>query len=49
MDDPGTFVMPVPDALLGLGVTTLVVGGIGLFLFQRSLQTARELGLLSGY
>lgn len=49
MDDPGTFVMPVPDALLGLGVTTLVVGGIGLVLFHRSLQTARELGLLSGY
>jgi ABC-2 type transport system permease protein len=49
MEDPGTFVMPVPQALLGLGVTTAIVGGIGLFLFQRSLQIARELGLLSGY
>lgn len=49
MEDPGTFVMPVPEALLGLGVTTAVVGGVGLWLFHRSLQIARELGLLSGY
>lgn len=49
MDDPGTFVLTVPQALLGLGVTTVVVGGIGLFLFRRSLEVARELGLLSGY
>lgn len=49
MADPGTFVMTVPEALLGLGVTTVVIGGIGLFLFHKSLQVARELGLLSGY
>lgn len=49
MSDPGTFVMTVPEALLGLGVTTAVIGGIGLLLFHRSLQVARELGLLSGY
>jgi ABC-2 type transport system permease protein len=49
MEDPGTFILTVPEALLGLGITTVVVGGVGLFLFQKSLQTARELGLLSGY
>ncbi len=49
MEDPGTFVITVPEALLGLGITTVVIGGIGLFLFRRSLEIARELGLLSGY
>lgn len=49
MADPGTFLIDVPTALLGLGVTTVVIGGIGLFLFRRSLEIARELGLLSGY
>lgn len=49
MSDPGTFQLDIPTALVGLGVTTFVIGGIGLFLFRRSLEIARELGLLSGY
>ncbi|MDH4117004.1 MAG: ABC transporter permease [Acidimicrobiia bacterium] len=49
MEDPGSFVMTVPQALAGLGITTLVIGGVGLWSFRRSLEIARELGLLSGY
>jgi hypothetical protein len=49
MTDPGTFVLTFPNALLGLGVITVVLGGLGLVLFRRSLEIARELGLLSGY
>jgi ABC-2 type transport system permease protein len=49
MADPGTYRLDIPTSLLGLGVTTFVIGGVGLFLFRRSLEIARELGLLSGY
>jgi ABC-2 type transport system permease protein len=49
MSNPGDFVITVPEAALGLVVITVVVGGIGLYLFNRSLQIARDLGLLSGY
>lgn len=49
MDDPGTFSIPFGTAVLALSIFIVVVSSIGLWLFSRSLQYARKMGLLSGY
>lgn len=49
MEDPGTFVIAPQEASIVLAGFTLVVLPIGLWLFHRALQFAREMGLLSGY
>lgn len=49
MDDPGTFSIPFDTAVLALLIFNLVVFAGGLWLFTRSLQYARKMGMLSGY
>jgi ABC-2 type transport system permease protein len=49
MSDAGTFSIPTDVALWALTGFTIVVGGGGLFLFRRSLEYARKMGMLSGY
>jgi ABC-2 type transport system permease protein len=49
MEDPGTFFIPFPTAVLALVAFNIVVFGLGLWLFTRSLQYARKMGMLSGY
>jgi ABC-2 type transport system permease protein len=49
MDDPGTFSIPFGTAVIALIAFNIVVFGLGLWLFTRSLQYARKMGMLSGY
>ena len=49
MADSGSFTIPTDVAVMVLIGFTIVVGGLGLFLFRRSLLYARKLGVLSGY
>ncbi len=49
MDDPGTFSIPLGTAVIALVAFNIVVFGLGLWLFSRSLQYARKMGMLSGY
>jgi ABC-2 type transport system permease protein len=49
MDDPGTFSIPFGVAVVALVVFNLVVFTLGLYLYNRSLQYARKMGMLSGY
>lgn len=49
MDDPGTFFIPFDTAILALTAFNVVIFSIGLWLFSRSLQYARKMGMLSGY
>ena len=49
MEDPGTFSIPFGTAILALVAFNLVVFSIGLYLYNRSLQYARKMGMLSGY
>ena len=49
MDDPGTFSIPFGTAILALTAFNVVIFSIGLWLFSRSLQYARKMGMLSGY
>lgn len=49
MDDPGTFSIPFGAAVVALSIFNVVVFGLGLWLFARSLQYARKMGMLSGY
>jgi ABC-2 type transport system permease protein len=49
MEDPGTFSIPFGTAVLALIAFNVVVFGLGLWLFSRSLQYARKMGMLSGY
>ncbi len=49
MEDPGTFEMEFSTAAIVLTVFTLIVFPIGLYMYRRSLEFARRMGLLSGY
>jgi ABC-2 type transport system permease protein len=49
MTDPGTFSIPFGTAMIALTGFNVVVFSIGLWLFSRSLQYARKMGMLSGY
>jgi hypothetical protein len=49
MTDPGTFSIGFGPAMLALAIFNIVVFGTGLWLFARSLQYARKMGMLSGY
>ncbi|HEY6635208.1 MAG TPA: hypothetical protein VI141_06300, partial [Acidimicrobiia bacterium] len=49
MDDPGTFSIPFGSAILALTIFNIVVFSLGLWLFAKSLQYARKMGMLSGY
>jgi ABC-2 type transport system permease protein len=49
MSDPGSFSLPIPLAAGVLLVFTVIVGTGGLFMFNRSLEYARKMGMLSGY
>jgi ABC-2 type transport system permease protein len=49
MEDPGSFSISFGSAALALTVFNLVVFTGGLWLFNRSLQYARKMGMLSGY
>lgn len=49
MDDPGTFSIPFGTAILALTIFNVVVFSLGLWLFAKSLQYARKMGMLSGY
>ncbi len=49
MADPGSFVMPFSTAAIALTVFNLVVFSVGLWLFSRSLEYGRKMGMLSGY
>lgn len=49
MEDPGTFFISFGTASLALIIFNIVVFSLGLWLFSRSLQYARKMGMLSGY
>ncbi len=49
MDDPGTFVVSFSSAVIALGIFNVVVLSFGLWTFMRSLEYAREAGILGGY
>jgi hypothetical protein len=49
MDDPGSFVIPFDTAVLALAIFNIVVMTLGLWLFSRSLEYGRKMGMLSGY
>jgi ABC-2 type transport system permease protein len=49
MEDPGTFSIPFDTAVLALTIFNVVVFSLGLWLFARSLQYARKMGILAGY
>lgn len=49
MEDPGTFSIPFGTAVIALLIFNVIVFGLGLWAFARSLQYARKMGMLSGY
>jgi len=49
MDDPGTFSIEFSTAVMALLIFNVVIFVGGLWLFTRSLQYARKMGMLSGY
>ncbi len=49
MADPGTFVVPFNVAVIALSAFNVVVLAGGLWLFSRSLEYGRKMGMLSGY
>jgi ABC-2 type transport system permease protein len=49
MEDPGTFIVPFDVAVIALSVFNVVVLSGGLWLFSRSLEYGRKMGMLSGY
>jgi ABC-2 type transport system permease protein len=49
MEDPGSFSISFGGASIALTLFNVVVFTIGLWLFHRSLQYARKMGMLSGY
>ncbi len=49
MDDPGTFMVPFTTAVTALLIFDVVVFTVGLWLFSRSLEYGRKMGMLSGY
>jgi len=49
MEDPGTFVVQFDTAVIALLIFNVVVMSAGLWLFSRSLEYGRKMGMLSGY
>lgn len=49
MADPGDFVISFQTATLALLIFNVVVMAVGLWLFSRSLEYGRKMGMLSGY
>lgn len=49
MDDPGSFFIPFQTAVYVLVGFNILVAGLGIWLFSRSLQFARREGILGGY
>ena len=49
MEDPGTFVVPFQLAVIALLAFNVVVLTGGLWLFSRSLEYGKKMGMLSGY
>jgi ABC-type multidrug transport system permease subunit len=49
MEDPGSFEIPYSTAVFVLLGFSVIVFPFGLWLFRRSLEFARKMGLLSGY
>jgi ABC-2 type transport system permease protein len=49
MEDPGSFVVPFDTAVLALLIFNVVVMSAGLWMFSRSLEYGRKMGMLSGY
>lgn len=49
MEDPGTFVIPFSTAVIVLSVFSVFVFPFGIWLFRRSLEFSRRMGMLSGY
>ena len=49
MEDPGSFTIPFNSAVLALLIFNVVVMTIGLWMFTRSLEYGRKMGMLSGY
>jgi ABC-2 type transport system permease protein len=49
MEDPGTFYIPFDTAVIALLIFNVVVLSGGLWLFSRSLEYGRKMGMLSGY
>lgn len=49
MGNSGSFVIPVETAVAALVAFTIAMFVLGLYLFTRSLQYARKMGMLSGY
>lgn len=49
MEDPGTFVVSFPSAVVALGIFDVIVLTVGLWMFMQSLEYARRAGILGGY
>lgn len=49
MEDPGDFVIGFGTAVIALTIFNIVVFAAGLWLFSRSLEYGRKMGMLSGY
>lgn len=49
MEDPGTFEIPYSTAVYVLLGFSVIMFPLGIWLFRRSLEFARRMGLLSGY
>ena len=49
MDDPGSFAISFDAAVIALLIFNVVVMTLGLWLFSRSLEYGRKMGMLSGY
>jgi ABC-2 type transport system permease protein len=49
MEDPGTFYVPFDTAVIALLAFNVVVMSAGLWMFSRSLEYGRKMGMLSGY
>ena len=49
MEDPGTFFVPFDTAVIALLIFNVVVMSAGLWMFSRSLEYGRKMGMLSGY
>jgi len=49
MEDPGTFFVPFNTAVIALLIFNVVVMSAGLWMFSRSLEYGRKMGMLSGY
>ena len=48
-EDPGSFTISFGTAVLALAVFNIIAFTTGLWLFSRSLEYGRKMGVLSGY